>query len=184
MSLKGKEFNRGPASLEARGVCRAACWSHVPPKEGRTLFPHPLPLVGSWFCGQREQTLLGAGTFILPKASAQTALSGKRLILPKATPASRWGELLKWNETPEILTGCIQTKLSILCVKMCSLGDCGSCLTWAAHYFSHLCLARQFSSGMRFRNRMTEDEIMACSILFRISSKQKQIVWGKQEIRK
>lgn len=51
----------GKESVQSSLLC------HVPPApgRGRNLFPHSQPWFGSWFCGQREQTLLGDdGIFI------------------------------------------------------------------------------------------------------------------------
>lgn len=91
--------------------------------------------------------------------------------LHKVTAVSGWDELLNWNEIPEILIFSL-ILVFIVFIDRLQLSNMSSSLLQSPLS----CCAALFPKAIRFRNRITVNEIIAPSVLFRTGSKQKQVV--------
>lgn len=92
--------------------------------------------------------------------------------LHKVTAVSRWDELLNWNEIPEILKFRLILVFTVFIDRLLQLSNMSSSLLQSPLS----CCAALFPKAIRFRNRIIVGEIIVPSVLFRIGSKQKQVV--------
>lgn len=113
------------------------------PKEGQNPPSPSTAFVGVLVLWQWEQALLGDGIFIsaAPKPWVKFPLWEENWCLPRQLLPQ--GGMDCWNGKKYLkLWQAVFKHSLVFSVKTCSLGEWGSCLTRAAHYFSHLCLAQ------------------------------------------